>query len=418
MKKVLTLLLLASCATNVKAYTIKNNNDNVELELKGLFHFQGGYVAQSHRKGDDRNVSNGKSKLALFTEAAISLEAAHILDDFTYGAKIVAVPTTKLAGGTSVNGSNIYIKSDFGKVELGAPTDAGSKLRVAGTDPAAGSGDFGYYASKKINYLKYNKVETEFAGYSFFYRSYKTSLKKLNDDAETSRLISYFTPKIMDKFQLGISYIPDSSNTGGAGVSDLSSGIKDVTLADGTVYNFNKNVKDGFSGGVSYEENLGDGIDLQLALTGECGKSSGKIKVINKDKQTITEYKLSNLGSYNIGGTLNYGSFVYGLSYGSLGKSLTTPQYNKTGRNTDFYSGAIAYSQGPYKVSTAYTRITQFKNTTDNLTFAGEYKIIPGISTYSELTLFKYKGKPTYFPEAPIKQTKGVAIVGGMKFKV
>ena len=125
--------------------------------------------------------------------------------------------------------------------------------------------------------------------------------------------------------------------------------------------------------GVALEQNLGDGIDLKVGITGEYGKAAGKAKKFaRKDDENPTgEFKLSNLRTFNIGAILNVGNFSSAGSFGSLGKSLTTPEFHKTGRKTSYYTGTVAYKQGPFAASISYFKSDQFKNA-ECTTFCGE----------------------------------------------
>jgi len=51
-------------------------------------------------------------------------------------------------------------------------------------------------------------------------------------------------------------------------------------------------------------------VELKLTTTGEYGKSVGKIKKFaSKDDKNPQEYKLHNLGTYNIGAELKVNNF-------------------------------------------------------------------------------------------------------------
>ena len=165
------------------------------------------------------------------------------------------------------------------------------------------------------------------------------------------------------------------------------------------------------------EQNISDGIDLKLAATGEVGKAAGKAELFNTDdtkEETVLEtHKLKDLRTYNIGSVLNVGSFSYAASFGSLGKSLTTPAYHKTGRDTLYYTGGIAYKQGPFSTSITYFRSDEFKNRVDCITIGTDYKLAPGFKPYAEISGFSFKGKPEFYPNLKKKSTRGtVAIVG------
>ena len=63
---------------------------------------------------------------------------------------------------------------------------------------------------------------------------------------------------------------------------------------------------------------------MKLTTTGEYGKSVGKIKKFaNKDDKNPEEYKLHNLGTYNIGAELKVNNFKYNACYGSFEKSFS-----------------------------------------------------------------------------------------------
>ena len=146
--------------------------------------------------------------------------------------------------------------------------------------------------------------------------------------------------------QIGISYTPDTSNTGVSAPRTKSDGIdkKIIAVNDIDRFEFDISVKDAVSGGIVLEQKFSEDIKLKLAITGEYGKSVGKAKKFaTKDDKSPKEFKLSDLQSYNIGGELTINDLTYSACYGSLGKSLTTPEFHKTGRESYYYNAAIAY---------------------------------------------------------------------------
>jgi hypothetical protein len=425
MKK-LFLLLCTSCivsvaiAQEVKSSMVQSSlQDDAEdkvvlpsvqssltLKLEGVFDFQSGFRKQGKLKGDEKNVSDNRGNFAFATSSAFSATVSNEVDGVKYGAKIVLLPTTKAKGSVGYNGSHLFLESDYGKVEVGAPHDAGAKMRLLGNDVAAGPGAWDAY-SKFGEEVKYKGLATEFGVFPdyFFDRDFKTKIGRLNDGTEPARKISYYTPEF-NGFQFGISYIPDSGNVGGASSApgvDSKSGIITAQLdsvKDQHYMVINRNVKDAFSLGLSYKCNIADGIDLKLAVTGEYGKPATKIKEFDKSKaaddakdKPVAEHKLSALKTYNIGAALTYGNFGYSVSYGSLNKSLTSKQYHKTGRDTKYYQGAVAYTQGPIKTSVTYFKSNCFKNTVDAVTLGTEYKMLPGLLPYAEIAYFQAKGK-------------------------
>ncbi|MGI4776241.1 MAG: porin, partial [Janthinobacterium lividum] len=298
----------------------------------------------------------------------------------------------------------------------------GSKMRIVAEDIAAG-GDWSRYSKLDGSNISYQGLPAELIDYKeyFFDSTFKTKLDQLYDRAEPSRKISYYTPEFKG-IRLGVSYIPDSSNAGSSLISVLSAGINDISIPNTTnTYVINRNVKDAFSLGISYDYNISDGVDLKLAATGEYGRAVGNIKLVeNRGLETeriLNQYKLNDLKTYNIGAILNYGNFGYSGSYGTLNKSLTSGAFNKTGRGTKYYNGAIAYSQGPIKTSLSYFKSSKYKNNLNSLTLGSEYKLVPGLLPYAEVSYFQAKGKPSFYPEAPNKKIKGTVAVLGAKLK-
>jgi hypothetical protein len=291
------------------------------------------------------------------------------------------------------------------------------------------------YINFDLNSLKQGKdLNPSFAPFAEYFLDSKliTNLLSRSYSNEPGRKISYYTPKFnigkTTKLQVGISYILDSSNTGADNPNINSSGIDKKILSKDKRKRFeiDKNVKDAVSGGITIEQNISDGIDFRVALTGEYGKAAGKAKQFNvpisplaNDTTTVpVEYELNDLRSYNIGGVLNVGNFSYAGSYGSLGKSLTTPAFHKTGRNTIYYTGAVAYKQGPFITSITYFKSDQFKNTVDAITLGTDYKIAPGLKPYAEIAGFVLKGKPEYYPELNKKKTRGTVVLIGAKLSL
>lgn len=439
-------LLIISIIICYKASSVLGNvlqeysaaTPDTKFKLEGFFLSQSGFRDQDKLKEDEKNISKNRKDFGFYTETTLSATITKVVNDITYGAKIILMPTTKVKTSFNFNGSHIFIESDWGKVEVGSPHDAGTKMRIIGDNIVAGTGSTGNWSryanirSKNMRYFGLTGTEIkegvapEFVTYKeyFFDSLFKTQLNQIHDRTEPSRKISYFIPKIKG-FQFGISYIPDSGNVGGSAHNESSlksrSGITSIKIDSDNIWIINRNVKDAFSAGITYEHKFSDKIGLKLAATGEYGRAISKIKLIKNErknnKQVLAEYKPSNLKTYNIGAILIYGKFSYAASYGTLGKSLTTKKYYKTGRDTCYYNGTISYTQDKIKTSISYFRSERFKNTIDVIALGTEYKLEPGLVPYCEIAYFKAKGKPSHYPNAPEKKTKGTIGVLGIKLK-
>lgn len=395
---------------------------DLNVKLSAFSHFQSAHRTQSKLVGDEKNVSKNRKTFAFYNEAAMCAEISKEVNDVTYGGKVVLVPTAKRKGSASYNGSHIFMESEFGKVEVGSPISSASNMMLdGGTIAAATFDDWGRYAEFAPQHLKQtSNIDPTFVTFAEFFLDSKlvTSLDTRSYSSEPSRSISYYTPKFglseSTKIQVGVTYTPDSSNTGADNPGTDSSGTDIRTVENATIEKFeiNRTVKDAVSAGIALEQNISDGIDLKVAFTGEYGAAAGKATKFNKNNTQET-FKLSNLRTYNIGAVLNCGNFSYAGSFGSLGKSLTTPEFHKTGRKTNYYSGTVAYKQGPFAASVSYFKSDQFKNTVDAVSVGTHYLLAPGFKPYAEISGFSLKGKPEFEQTLPKKKTRGtVALIG------
>lgn len=201
--------------------------------------------------------------------------------------------------------------------------------------------------------------------------------------------------------------------------SKSKTGIKTINLVNGNVILLNQNVKDAISAGISYQHEFLEDVAMQLSVTAEYAKPARKLLILENEqtKKVVIESKLSNLKSYNIGAVLSYGNFSCAASYGSLGKSLTTPEYHKVSRITEYYNGAVAYTQGPIKTSLSYFKSSRYKNTIDTVSLGTEYLVTPGLLPYAEISYFRAKGRPVYLTDAPKAKTRGTVALIGARLK-
>ncbi len=423
-----SLLASSSMAEEVSANKTPVVSD-LELKLSGFAHFQSGFRNQSKLGGDEKNVSSNRKTFAFFNEAGMIADASKEVNDVTYGGKIVLVPTAKRKGSPDYNGSHIYLMSDFGKIEAGSPISPSSQMMIDGSTIAAATfDDWARYAKFATAYLMQgSKVEPSFTTFAEFFLDSKltTTLASRSYSSEPARSVVYYTPKFefgsSTKLQVGVAYTPDSSNTGADNPSTNSSGEDVRKVEDGTIDKFtiDRTVKDALSGGVSLEQNFADGVDAKLAVTGEYGKSAGRAKRFATPTDTDpATFKLSNLRTFNIGAILNVGSFSYAGSFGSLGKSLTTSEFHRTGRKTDYYSGTVAYKQGPFAASVSYFKSDQFKNTVDAVSIGTNYLVAPGFKPYFEISTFILKGRPEFRPDLSKRKTRGTMGLIGAKLSL
>lgn len=432
LKKIIatTALITTLVSTAIAEVTTTDKKpvvSDLEVKLSAFSHFQSGFRNQSKLAGDEKNVSSNRRGFAFYNETALFATISNMVNDVTYGGKIVLVPTAKRKGSPDYNGSHIFVRTEYGEVQAGSPIAPSSVMMIDGSLIAAATfDDWGRYARMDTKYLMQgSNVKPSFANFSEFFLDSKltTDLSTRSYSSEPARLIAYYTPKYefgSTKLQAGVAYIPDSSNTGADNPGTNSSGTSKKTVQSVVSGNFidryeiDSSVKDTFSGGIAVEQAFTDGVDGKVALTGEYGKAAGKAKkYVSANDTNPAAYKLNNLRTYNIGAVLNVGNISCAGSYGSLGKSLTTSEFHKTGRKTDYYTGTVAYKQGPVAASVSYFKSTQYKNTVDAITLGTSYNLAPGFKPYAEVTGFTLKGRPEFNPELSKKKVRGtVALIG------
>jgi len=231
MASVLFGLSKVSFADEVKSGSMPVTSD-LKVKLSGYGHFQGGYRNQNHL-GADKNVSANRKSFAFFNDAALFTDISNNVNDVTYGGKIVLVPTAKRKGSASYNGSHIYMESSYGRIEAGSPIDAASNMLIDSSEIASATGgDWDRYAKFDSADLKQGyDFGPSFATFGEFFLDSKlvSAVENRPYSNEPGRRISYYTPKFEfgqgAKIQMGISYTPDSSNTGADDPTKNSTGF-------------------------------------------------------------------------------------------------------------------------------------------------------------------------------------------------
>ncbi|MFK8040276.1 MAG: hypothetical protein AB8B67_02950 [Rickettsiaceae bacterium] len=438
--KLLALTVLLAFATNkVMADTIASDGD-AEIKFNGHFHFQAGWRHQNHLTPKEKFMTANNKDFALFSSAALNLQATFNADNgISYGALLSFKPTAFHNTSGSYNGSNIFVNSDFGKMQFGSQEAAGSVMRISFLSITAATGDdWTRYFETKSDHMNYNGVPTAFpnTGY-FFENTIKSYLSDASlDKAEGTRKISLFTG--YKGLSIGVSYIPDSSNVGSYKHSANSSGIETIEFGPNENKGnaeFNKNVKNAFSVGLSYNHAINDSLDATIAATSDFGNSVGSVKVTSDQNQLTGTYKLSNLFYYDVGAMLDIkglsfvdGTFSLAGSYGTFGKSLTAKEINdNVNRKSWYYTAAIAYQQGPIKTSLSWYEGHKFENQINALVLGTQIQLFPGWSSYIEVSDVRAKRGSSYnlsdpnnlkLQRAPKATTKANILLLGTKLKI
>jgi len=396
---------------------------DLNIKLGAYAAFESGFSNQGKLKGSEKNISANKRGFAFYNDTALFAAISNTTDDITYGAKIILVPTVKRKVNQDYNGSYVFLEHEFGRIEAGSPIPAAKNMMISdGFIPTK-------YIKTGIDYLKQStKAVPSFltSEGSFLGDQIIARMDSATYSSEPPRTINYYTPKFdltdSSKIRLGISYTPDSANTGVERPSDKSDGIKKYAVGEATIDRFeiDRSVKDAITSGIVLEQKLTEEAELKLALTGEYGKSAGKIKKFaNKDDKNPLEYKLSDLKSYNIGAELKVGDFKYNACYGSFGNSLTTKELHKGNRKSQYYNAGIAYTYNKATTtSLSYFASEQFKNKVNSVKLAVSHILAPGLKPYAEIHAYTLKGKPEFYPNLKARKVKGTVALVGVKLSL
>ena len=373
------------CAIATSSFAIEN-----QIKIGGVIDVQGIHYKTS---GDatQRKFSVHNENRGLYSAGHFFVDYQLVAEDgWKYGTKIGIQQTTRNDRGAPFG---IYVESDdYGKVEAGSDKSAGARMMLTGYTGFSGVGG-GWDAFIVSSPRKGKDPKVPYVTSFCSFLDAKTRTSMLSD---YSRKASYYTPKFGakdHKFQLGISYSPDSSN---AGHDNIDKAHLHGVLA---AYDYKFAIKDGVAYGITYDGKFSDQLSAKVAFTGERGKPIA-FKKTDSSKANI---KFKDLNTYNIGGEVTYNQFSVIGSFMSYNKSLSNATIDTFGRETDIYAVGIKYKFLENKCSTSLNHFhsDHKKNKFDATNLGMDYMIAKGIKAYIQFTRFHAKGKY-------IDQTTGV----------
>lgn len=403
MRKKLLLLGVATFAT------FSARADGPEIKLSGGIDFQAGYFKNSSSVAEKNFITGNNKHTGLNTSAHLLADAHNTTaGGLEYGAKIALATTTNNARKAS---SSLYFISQAGKMEFGSDKSATAKMKITPyTNACATAGGWD-------SWVKSDPKNTKTV-YMMNFGNFLDAKTRNGDKAEFSRKVTYYTPNFSG-FQIGVSYIPDTTNAGYA--SALSPERHDPTKT--LVYDID--IKNAWAGGITYENKVSEDMKFKIALVGETGKAIGHKKKDPKDAPPVPatvpdNLKFRKLKAYTIGAQVDYKDVSLTGAYSDYMKSLTSPELdNWHNKNTNMYGFGARYNH-PSDVSGSVTYFAS-KNRGNNLkatTLAVEYKAAPGILPYAEVTFFNTKGRyQATATEIKTDKNHGTAVVLGLKME-
>lgn len=346
----------------------KANTSYVETKISGSFDFSSAHIFT--KKKDSPNF-------IFFTKALFYSDIKYVLNDENLiGFYLNLKPTSRTS---MTSGSYIYYISKIGKFEFGSPKEAGKKLQINSLD-----------ISKSKTWENFINLNDKKNSNVSFITGTKIQINKDSKLNEFSRKISYFTPKFNDKFQMGLSYIPDSENLGYAPHNMNNPTNYTFYMDDGSKAIIHTSLKNIFSYGISFEDYLDQNIDYKIAFNGKFGKPSKKAKIKKKNTKD-KEVLLSNFNIYNIGGLISRGCWSYSASYGNLNKSLTSEIIKNDKKDSSWFGLGVSYNQGPVGAAINYYNSDNIGNKLSLISFSTDYRIRKGFKAYFETSFYNTK---------------------------
>lgn len=390
---------------------------DLTAKLSGRFQFEGAGVNQSGLKGDEKNVSAHRKQFGTASTAFVGARVENSRDDLKYGAQISLATSTVGTSSPSYERSHIFMETNYGKLELGSNFDAATIMELNALTYARASGDAAPdYIMDSIK----QKVGDNYVARDSI-KLFQYNYCSLDGKKEGARKISYYSPD-MGGFRFGVSYIPDSTNFG-------SATVKDTTASDGmeksfegaaanTIFKDHGAMKDIWSAAMSYEHHVNDDTSFKVALGGEFGKAAkkGTKEVTVGANVTTTDYKMSDLKTYNFGAAFTTGPYTLVASYADFGKQGSKEVFGTDYNKNKFYTFGAVYKQGPVGVSASLFKSNSHGNKTDTFVIGTDYDLAPGLQPYAEIAYFNGKGKlPKVYGDDTKKKFRGTVFVLGTK---
>lgn len=386
MKKLLVSSVAILLTTSSLAdHHIPGKFNGFDLKVGGEMYFQAGTRFQAKSNKLHPTTKNNQD-LGFDSSATMHLTLKSTLpNNWDYGLQLGIrannISSSK-AGTDYLDRTYVWFENDrFGRFELGSNASASSSMGISGTSIAVASGGADGSWGKYVSFDTATTGATG-VGKSNFLTFPGLLFNETNFDTtgthERTRKVTYYTPKFSE-LQLGVSYTPDVTNNGG------SSSMPSTSTTP------NRQEKNGLSFGVTWEKNIDDKQDINLAFVGEYGELSRS----TLDKTNNRHFY--NSKAFEVGGNYRYDKAYIGASYGSHGKS----NFEKISGLTDtfFYSLGAKYEiTNSTRSSISYLHTEKLKNKLDVAAIGIETDLTKGLLIYADLAHFKAKQTQAYFP--------------------
>jgi len=363
------------------------------------------------------NGSKYTNQNAMISSGELTFTAEKDHDGNKYGLELNtnASASASSSGNTDIaNKAFLFMENKMGRFEVGAVDGPSESMGISAGTIAKGTGGIdGDYS----NWVPYGSVGG--AGNVMLEDTFLTSpnLPYASQHSKKANKLNYYSPTV-NGFKLGLGYVRDVTVKGTTfeALSFKGSGYENV-----------------FEAGASYEHKVND-MSFALSATGQVGEARPAYVEPTGQGTTAQTIDLKRLGAWEVGGKVAFNKFAVAASYGDWGKSgtLKTPAANAPKPLARFWTAGASYDhsdkagfsltymsserRGAFSMNALnYTtanseNFAKAKQKFEALSVGGEYKVLPGLVPYTEVTHFKYK---TTLADA--KGNKGTVFLGGVK---
>jgi outer membrane protein OmpU len=299
----------------------------------------GGYFTSMYYNVDSDNTGVDYVDSSLQEDAEIIFKGKGVAGNgIEYGFQVELEAASDTGStGDQIDEHYIYVKGGFGKVIVGAENSAAYLMQVMAPNFLA-------YKTWDNNFNTWDKVAT--------------FEKPLHDNySGDANKVSYMSPKL-NGLQIGLSYTPSNTFSGGAGVSNANTLLVESTSKYEDVYSY----------AVSYGTKLG-GVDVKASYTYE----EGEMDTVTHDESSI-------------GLQLKLGNFAIGGNYFESDEETIG---NTSVNDWEIYHYGISYKMGATTLGIAFqdqedAASTGTNNDTDVTIIGGNTKLMDGVAlTYS-----------------------------------
>lgn len=344
-------LLATSALVGAAALFATSANAAPSVSVGGQIDFQAGFTDQD--SSYETGANSRDAKFRNDTEIHVSAEGKTD-SGLTYGAVIeleADVNDDDDSEGENADKTYVYVEGSFGRVEMGANTDAAEASRVSAASIARATGGIDGDYKHFVNIA--GVTGTFIDGSGLPTANSPTAADGLAADANK---LTYYSPRVSG-VQLGVSYTPDQGDTGTAtGFTGEANGDQE------SVWNV----------GLNYSGQFNEAA-VNASATYETGESENAA--------------VEDLSAYAVGASVAYRGLSVAGSYADFDDSGMAVGSNK---DAGYWTVGAAYEQGPAGISVTYIDGEYADNDATNLVVGADYQLAPGLVPYAEVSFFDF----------------------------